>query len=122
MPRKRSADEIGERLRSCSSSRRTCAASSARLTARMSEEVAELEQRGGAAGHETPERRLNMDQVLDLLGHLAVAPTESDASEVIVSAARQLLPGSRGALCLAGEDGTMAVTAVWDAEDQWNRP
>ncbi|WP_440996968.1 GGDEF domain-containing protein [Arhodomonas sp. SL1] len=122
MARKRSADEIGERLRQLLIQQEDLRGQLSSLTERMSEEVAELEQRGGAASHETPERRLNMDQVLDLLGHLAVAPTESDASEVIVSAARQLLPGSRGALCLAGEDGTMAVTAVWDAEDQWNRP
>lgn len=122
MPRKRSGEEIGERLRQLLIQQEDLRGQLAALTERMSDEVAELEHHGGSGGHEAPERRIGMDKVLDLLGHLAIAPTESDACEVIVSAARYLLPGTRGALCLAGDDGAMAVAAVWDAEDQWNRP
>lgn len=123
MARKRSGEEIGQRLRELLIQQEDLRGQLAALTQRMSDEVGALEQRDGAVSPDPAERRINMDQVLDLLGHLSVAPTESDASEVIVSAARHLLPGTRGALCLTAGDGQdMAVVGVWDAEDQWNRP
>lgn len=64
---------------------------------------------------------LPLAQVSGLLSRLAVAPTESDAIEVMVSAARQLLPGTRGAFGLGAEDAEPAVVGVWDGQNQWNR-
>lgn len=68
-------------------------------------------------------RHVDLDRVLELLGRLAIAPTESDAVEIVISAARELLPGTQGALCRAVEGGAgMATVGVWDLDQQWNRP
>lgn len=84
----------------------------------------DIEALTGDRGPQAPmPRNVDLDHILDLLGRLAVAPTESDAVEVIVGVARQLLPGTRGALCRAAETGDgLATVGVWDHDDQWNRP
>ncbi len=79
---------------------------------------------GALAGPDTASRprRVDLDQVLDLLGRLAVAPTEADAVDVIVSPARQFLPGTRGALSRGdGEREPVVNLGAWDPAEQWHR-
>ena len=40
----------------------------------------------------------------------------------MISAARSLLPGTRGALSLTRDDDSTVVVGVWDPSEQWNRP
>lgn len=81
----------------------------------------ELSALGSGAAESADPASLPLAQVSALLSRLAVAPTESDAIEVMVSTARELLPGTRGAFGLGSEDAEPAVVGVWDGEAQWNR-
>ncbi|MGD8429519.1 MAG: GGDEF domain-containing protein [Ectothiorhodospiraceae bacterium] len=120
MGRKRTEKEIGTRLRELLIQQEDLQERLAALTGHLGAEVGAL---NGTYPDETPaEAELDLEQVLDLLGQLAIAPTEADAVEIIVTAARHLLPGTRGALSLRGEDEGLAVAGVWDSEEQWNRP
>lgn len=122
MARRRTDREIAERLHQLLNQQADLEGQLSGLGERLRAEVQVLE---GTHDNERTEagRRIDLDQVLELLGRLAVAPTEADAVEVIVSAARQLLPDTRGALCIHSSSGTeMAAVGVWDAEEQWNRP
>ncbi len=61
-------------------------------------------------------------RIAGLVEALADSPTESEAISQVISAARSLLPGTRGALSLARDDGSTVVVGVWDPSEQWNRP
>jgi len=120
MPRNRTDQEITARIRELITRQEDLEDQLAGLTGHLR---AEMESLAGRDMDEAGPRNVELDHVLDLLGRLAVAPTEADAVEVIVSAARELLPGTRGALCMTGSNGAdMTVVGVWDAEEQWNRP
>lgn len=88
------------------------------LNTALAEELATL----GAPAPETGDpASLPLAQISGLLARLAVAPTESDAIEVMVAAARELMPGTRGAFGLGTEDAEPAVVGVWDGDAHWNR-
>lgn len=122
MARRRTDDEIAARLHELLNQQTDLEHQLGGISEQLRRDIEALtgsnrDQRSPAGGH------VELDHVLDLLGRLAVAPTESDAAEVVVGAARQLLPGTRGALCRGSELGNgMATVGVWDHDEQWNRP
>jgi diguanylate cyclase (GGDEF)-like protein len=118
MPADRTDEQIRERLGELLTQQEDLQEQLEGLTAHLRGELAAL---GGARKAEPP-RHVDLDHVLDLLGRLAVAPTEADAVDIIVSAARQLLPGTRGALFRVDGDSDPGVSVgVWDPDTQWNR-
>jgi len=88
------------------------------LNQALADELATL---GAPTPEDNDPASLPLAQVSGLLARLTVAPTESDAIEVMVSAARELMPGTRGAFGLGTEDAEPAVVGVWDGDTQWNR-
>lgn len=118
MGRQRTDEEVGQRLGELLTRQEDLQEQLAALTSHLRAEADAL---SGPLDN-PPVRQVDLDHVLELLGRLAVAPTAADAVEVIVSAARHLLPGTRGALCQGdGQQEAMATLGVWDAEEQWNR-
>ncbi|GEM_PF-1630484 len=122
MPRPRTDSEITARMRELLNQHADLAKQLGSLSSELSEGIEALT--GGHADQTTATaRHVDLDRVLELLGGLAVAPTESDAVEIVISAARELLPGTQGALCRTVEGGAgMATVGVWDLDQQWNRP
>ncbi len=118
MAQERTDEEIWQRLGELLTQQEDLQEQLGGLTAYLRTEVTAL----GGSRETAPPRHVDLDHVLDLLGRLAVAPTEADAVDVIVSAARQLLPGTRGALFRGEDEQEPGVSVgVWDPDAQWNR-
>lgn len=118
MPADRTDDQIRQRLGELLTQQEDLQEQLGGLTEYLRSEVVAL----GGSRESAPPRHVDLDHVLDLLGRLAVAPTEADAVDVIVSAARQLLPGTRGALFRGDDEDDPGVSVgVWDPDAQWNR-
>jgi len=120
MPRRRTDHEIATRLRELLTQHSDLEHQLGSISEQLSHEIDELT---GDAQSEADEasHSVDLDRVLELLGRLAVAPTESDAVEVVIGAARELLPDTSGALCRQFETGAaMATVGVWDQNEQWH--
>lgn len=121
MARRRTEEEIASRLHELLNQQADLEHQLASISTELRRDVEALTSAEDAPDSPSA-RHIDLDRVLALLSRLAVAPTETDATEVIVGAARELLPGTQGAICRpAGNNGALATVAVWDHGQQWHQ-